>query len=270
MKRPSLCAALVATLFALLPSGATADSFDCLMDPADMVELGSAVSGLLDEVLVERGTRVTRGQAVARLNSEMEASTVELLRVRATSTSAIEAQADQLAMIEKRYGRISELRQRGIATEDAYDQVEAERIAARSLLFQAELNREIAQMELARAETALEQRTIRSPIDGIVSRRVLSAGEYISSDDHVAEIVQLDPLKIEAFVPVSLYGDVAVGQGATVSPAAPLSGEYPATVVAVDRVFDAASGTFIVQLELPNPDGALPAGHRCRLAFDGL
>ena len=52
-----------------------------------------------------------------------------------------------------------------------------------------------------------------------------------------------------------------------VEPAAPVTGGYVAVVTVVDRVFDAASGSFGVRLSLPNGDGALPAGHRCKVAF---
>ena len=261
-RRPAACAALA---LALAAGPALADGFDCLMDPAEEIELGSPATGLLDEVTVDRGDAVREGDVVARLNSAIEESTVELLRVRANSVAVIEAQQQQLDTIEKRYTRVSQLRERGIATEDALDQVEAERIAARSNLFQAELNQDLARKELVRAEVALEQRKIRSPVDGIVEERTLTGGEYVGTDDHVLRIVRLDPLTIEAFLPVSLYGSIAPGDQATIRPVAPLAGEYTATIKAISRVFDAASATCVAVLELPNPDGTLPAGHRCRL-----
>ena len=59
-----------------------------------------------------------------------------------------------------------------------------------------------------------------------------------------------------------------VGATARVRPSKPVAGEFMATVTVVDRVFDAASGTFGVLLEMPNPDDALPAGHRCQVVFD--
>ncbi|MFD1343368.1 efflux RND transporter periplasmic adaptor subunit [Litorisediminicola beolgyonensis] len=257
------------SLLALVASPALADSFDCLMDPAEIVRLGSPVAGLLEEVSVSRGDAVEAGQVVARLSSAVEQSTVDLLATRAASTDVIDAQRRQLEMIDKRYARIETLRQRGVATEEAFDQVEAERIAAQSLLIQAELNRDIALKELTRAEIALGERAITSPVDGIVSDRVLTAGEYVGSSDHVLEIVQLDPLKIEAFLPVAMFGSVSVGDSAVVRPAAPLDGAFPAVVTSVDRVFDAASATFVVVLGLPNPDGELPAGHRCTLEIAG-
>ncbi|MDV7141585.1 efflux RND transporter periplasmic adaptor subunit [Tropicimonas sp. TH_r6] len=240
---------------------------DCLMDPSEIVELGSPVSGLLETVLVARGDAVEAGQIVARLNSTVERSTVELLELRANSTSVIEAQQEQVAMIERRHNRIGELRKKGVASEEALDRIEAERIAAQSLLVQAELNRDIAVKELVRARAALGLREIRSPISGIVAERVLTGGEFVGQDDHVLRIVRLDPLSVEAFVPVEMFAKVHPGDRATIFPAPPLDGEFDAEVQVVDRVFDAASGTFVVRLELPNPDGALPAGHRCTARF---
>lgn len=258
-------AALALADLALAAGPAAADGFDCLMEPAEVIELGSAVTGLLDEVTVEHGDAVRAGDVIARLNSLVEQSTVDLLRVRANSRDVIDAQQQQIEMIEKRYARVAQLHERGVSSETALDEVEIERIAARSNLFQVELNQDIAQKELVRAEVALAQRTIRSPVDGFIEERTLTGGEYVDNDDHIVKIVRLDPLKIEAFFPVSLYGSIAPGDQATVRPVAPLEGEYIATVKAINRVFDAASSTFVAVLELPNPEGALPAGHRCQI-----
>jgi membrane fusion protein (multidrug efflux system) len=47
----------------------------------------------------------------------------------------------------------------------------------------------------------------------------------------------------------------------------PVGSEREGVVSVVDRVIDAASGTFGVRLELPNPNYELPAGLRCRVRF---
>jgi membrane fusion protein, multidrug efflux system len=53
------------------------------------------------------------------------------------------------------------------------------------------------------------------------------------------------------------------GMTSQVKPESPLTGEYSAKVMVVDRVMDAASGTFGVRMELPNPHLKLPAGLEC-------
>ena len=69
-------------------------------------------------------------------------------------------------------------------------------------------------------------------------------------------------------IPVAYYGSIRPGMAAEVTPEAPLDGErYRAKVKIIDRVIDAARGTFGVRLELPNPDYRLPAGLRCQVRF---
>ena len=79
--------------------------------------------------------------------------------------------------------------------------------------------------------------------------------------------MQLDPLKIEVVSPVSNYGKIKKGMRAKIVPE---FGEYKdliATVVVVDKVIDAASGTFGIRLKLDNKNYAVPGGLKCRVKF---
>ena len=69
--------------------------------------------------------------------------------------------------------------------------------------------------------------------------------------------------------PVTMFSHIKMGQSAHVALTEPPETTLDATVSVVDRVFDAASGTVGVQLTLPNETGAVPAGQRCRVEFDG-
>ena len=66
---------------------------------------------------------------------------------------------------------------------------------------------------------------------------------------------------------MALLGKITTSMRAEVQPEAPMGGSYTATVTVVDRVVDAASGTFGVRLELPNRDYRLPAGLKCKVRF---
>ena len=79
------------------------------------------------------------------------------------------------------------------------------------------------------------------------------------------KLAQLDPLRVEVFVPISMLGRIRVGMQAEVMPEEPVKGTFKARVIVVDRVADAASGTFGVRLELPNPGYRLPAGLKCKV-----
>jgi membrane fusion protein (multidrug efflux system) len=83
-------------------------------------------------------------------------------------------------------------------------------------------------------------------------------------------IAQIDPLNVEVFVPVALYGSIKTGMDATVAGEAPVGGRYTAKVEIIDPLIDSRSGTFGVRLLLPNPENKIPAGLRCKVEFPVL
>ena len=242
-------------------------SFDCVIDPAETVKLGSPLTGVLAEVMVKRGDTVTRGQPVAALESAIEAATVKLNHFKAESTARIDAQRERLKLAQSRVERYGQPRGL-VVTQDKFEEIRAEAKVAEQELLREQQDRKLSQLELERSQAALDQRTIRSTIDGIVTEKKLSAGEFVNQEGYIMQLARLDPLHVEVFLPVIYFKQVRVGMQAKVRPAPPIEETYTATVSVVDRVFDPASGTFGVRLTLPNPNNALPGGQRCKVGFD--
>ena len=90
--------------------------------------------------------------------------------------------------------------------------------------------------------TGQKRRTIRSPVDGVVTARMLAAGEFVYEQSPILEIAEINPLFVETFLPIDLYQYVRGKETATVVPAAPVSGRFEAKISVVDQVFDAARG----------------------------
>ena len=97
--------------------------------------------------------------------------------------------------------------------------------------------------------------------------RLRYSGELAAKEHPIAKIAQINPLRVEVFAPVALLGKVEVGQRAIVIPEAPMSRPLEASVTVVDKVVDAASGTFGIRLEVPNPGNRIPAGLKCKVRF---
>jgi multidrug efflux pump subunit AcrA (membrane-fusion protein) len=111
-----------------------------------------------------------------------------------------------------------------------------------------------------------------APFNGVVLDRMLHPGDLAeagSGRKPVLKVAQIDPLKVEIVVPGSLFGKIRPGVRAVVTPRG-MSDKHAATVSAVDKVVDAASGTFIVRLDLANPNQTLPGGVRCSAEIDGV
>jgi hypothetical protein len=171
-----------------------------------------------------------------------------------------------LEYAEQTLERQDQLNRNNVVSAQELDQARSQHELAKAGVREAEEDQRLARLELARARQALGLRSIKSPIDGVVIKREFEAGEYADTRA-ILELAQIDPLYVEVFAPVGMLGRVAPGMIADVMPEQPVGGSYPATVLVVDPVIDAASGTFGVRLELPNPDHALPAGLNCRVRF---
>jgi RND family efflux transporter MFP subunit len=259
--------ALAVAVFAAAAADASAATFDCVMEPSLTVKLGSPVASILENVLVDRGDVVKKGQVVAHIESAVEESVVAYNRTRAESTAEIEAKQ---AVVDQKNGILTRklgLQQERVASSQDVENAQADFNVAKQELVLARLNRRMAEIELSRSQATLQQRTILSPIDGIVTQRSLGPGEYVHQEASIISIARIDPLNVEAFLPVRYYGLIKVGDTANVRPDDPVGGDRSAVVSAVDQVFDAASGTFGVRLQLPNPDNSVPAGLRCRVTF---
>lgn len=215
------------------------DDMECLLEPHMVANVGSPVEGTLAQVMVDRGSTVSKGQVVARLNSSVEEANLNLRKA-------------QEEFGNRKVQRNIELFRKELISSSEKDEMETQtRIAA---------------LEVKQQQQVLEQRSIRSPLTGVVVERYLAAGERVANEK-ILRIAQVDPLNVEVIAPVELFGVIKPGMVADVSLDPLLSGMFKAKVVVVDRVIDAASGTFGVRLELPNPGNRIPAGIRCRTRF---
>ena len=132
----------------------------------------------------------------------------------------------------------------------------------------AKYAREQARLEAARAQALLDIRTIKSPVDGIVTARKMSPGEFVRDESQIMEIAVIDPLYVHAFLPAAAFRRVRIGTIGRVLLEDAIGGTYQAPITVKDPVIDAASSTFLTRLHLANPDYIIPSGVRCRVQFD--
>jgi RND family efflux transporter MFP subunit len=270
-RRWSLTGLLIVMALAPQVVGAEPNAkFACLIEPKMVLKLGTPVPGLISEVLVDRGDFVKKGDVVARLESGVEAATVALAKARAENDATVQSGRAKLNFQTRKAGRALELRRNDNIAVASADEAATGAKVAEAELHEAEINLQLAQLELARSVEVLNQRTIRSPIDGVIVERKLGPGEYAYDQSHLLSIAQIDPLNVEVYVPLSQFGRLHSGMQAEVYLEDPIGGKYDASVTVVDRVFDAASGTIGVRLDLPNATLAIPAGLKCQVSFIGV
>lgn len=239
---------------------------DCLIEPYVVVDVSSPVVGILEKVAVDRGDPVKQHQVLAELKSGVEKANVRLARRRAQMREEIEERQARLAFARRTKVRSDDLFKRKVISFEDKDKADTDLMLAESQLNIAEVNKELAELELQRAIETLKLRTVRSPIKGVVVERFLSPGES-AENGPILKLAQIDPLNVEVIAPVEMFGSIKRGMRAHVMLENPKSHQYEAKVRVVDGVVDAASGTFGVRLELPNPKRKIPAGIKCKVKF---
>lgn len=243
-------------------------AFDCMIGPNEIVDVGSAITGVIDEMLVERSDYVEVDQILARLEAEVEEAAVRVAQARAERTVDIQASEAGLDLDEKRRARAIELFEKDVLSLDIRQEVEAEATLAALELERAREDHRLASLQLEQAVAALERRTIRSPVSGFVVERLLVPGEVVDRET-VLRIAEVDPLRVEVILPSDWFGRMQPGDRAEIVPEGHGAELQVAEVALVDPVIDGASGTFVVHLLLANPDRELAAGLRCQVRFLG-
>ena len=237
-----------------------------LIEPYMVVKVGSAVPGILEDVEVDRGDRVMEGQVLATLKSGVEKATLALARERSQMEASIKAREARLKFSLRKQQRMEELYKKNVIPFEEMDESRTNSTLALMELEEAQENKRLAELEYKRSTEVVKRMTIYSPITGVVMERFLSPGEYVE-DKPILKLAQIDPLNVEVIAPVELLGSIKVGMTAEVkSESSPISA-YTAKVKIVDQVVDAASGTFGVRLELPNPKYQISAGLKCKVTF---
>lgn len=253
----------------LMPAHANT-GFDCLIEPTQSVEVGSPVVGLLDKTYVQRGDRVSKGQVLATLESRAETAAAALARFKSEMEAPTETAQSKVDFSTKKYQRRGDMHANNFMSEQEKDEAESEMKLAVAELKLAQENRQMAKLEWQQQSSLLNLRTIRSPLDGVVVDQVLFPGEIVEPSGQkkaIFRLAQLDPLRVRTILPMTMFGQVKKNMRVEVSPEFPVGGRYEARVNVIDRLVDAASGTFAVYLVLANPKLDVPAGVKCRVEF---
>ena len=263
-QRPAVVLGLWATLGVGAVPATASPLLDCLINPYRMVDLASPVPGVIAQVHAQPSDFLEAGDIAANLESSVEQATVVLAKARADIDSEVQANSVNLAFDQKRQKRIAALYEKQTVSIERKEEADRGQSLSRWRLQQARDLKAVRALELVRAEEQLAQKTVRTPIDGSVLKQFKDVGEYVE-DQPIMRVAQLDPLLVEASVPLELRNRVRKGMRALVYPDTPGVEPVEAEVTVIDKVADAATGTFGVQLTLPNPDYNILSGVKCTL-----
>jgi RND family efflux transporter MFP subunit len=240
----------------------------CLIRPNNTYKLSIATQGTLSRVDVERADRVQKGQVIAQLESAVEEAQIAAAKVRASTDAIIELKTAVYGATAAKVERQRKLNVIAVSSTQSLEDAQSAAAVAKAEVEQAELDKKLAALEVQRLEATLERRILRAPANGVVTSVDLHPGEFADPTNPVATMSEIDPLKVDLYLPASAYPIVSLGARARVTPREPSGAAAAEAVVATkDPQIDASSDLFLVQLKMPNPDGNILAGVECSIQF---
>lgn len=213
-----------------------ADSFElpAVVEPNRVVRVAAEVAGRVESVRCKEGTVCREGDPLVDLNTELLQA--EFDRAKAAAHFA-----------ETEYERIVRLKEQGAGTSQDLDRAEYEMHISRAVM-------ERAGVELTRAK-------IIAPISGVLNDVTVEKGEYVQPGDPVAEIVDIDTLKVVAPVSELDIPHIKVGDAAEVFPNVNGNGgSISCEVTYISARSDESTRATRVELTLDNKNRARRSG----------
>ena len=176
-------------------------------------DVATRVGGPLETMLVDVGTRVEKGDVMARLNVDTLGAELELAK-----GALLEAEADlgtataEARLAASRLARQKRLKKSAAFSKAKFEDAENDIVVARSKIERARAR--IATRKAAVARRALDIRyaTIVAPYDGVVIQRYAEIGGYVRNGDRLVRLLGDRTLEIEADVPSNRLGGLTDGR----------------------------------------------------------
>jgi membrane fusion protein (multidrug efflux system) len=202
------------------------------LKPDEEVDLSFETSGKIVGINFTEGTRVKKGDLLAKINDK-----------------PLQAQLEKLEAQQK-MAEAKEFRQRSLLGKDAISQESYDQVQTDLQTIQADIN-------LIKAR--ISETELRAPFDGIIGLRSLSEGSYATSSTRIAKLIKISPLKIEFSISEKYASEIKIGFPITFT----IDGTpqvFKASVYAVDPKINIETRTITVRALYPNRNEEIKSG----------
>jgi HlyD family secretion protein len=227
-----------------------------VVKPIDRIEIKSKASGQIEDLPVEQGDAVQKGDLIARLDQKDERAAV------AQAQADLDIAKAELKQAQRIYDRRNELFEKRLISEEDWNQIELNLTVAKGKLVQVTTT-------LDRAQERLSESVVRAPIDGVILQKYVEEGQIIASGvsnvgggTPIVDIADMSSVHIEAGIDEIDIGKVHIGQSALVVAEAYYQMQFKGKVVRIapEAKIEQNVTLFDVIVEVENTDGKLKSG----------
>ena len=237
-----------------------------ITNPSSDITLSYVQPGRIAKVHFTEGAWVKVGQVLVQQDDAVEQ--IQLAQLKAASDDTTQIQASDASLAQKKVDlqKLEKAAAQNAATELEVEHAKLSVKMAELSLKLARFEHEQAQRKYDEVKMQVEKMRLASPIDGRIEKIHVEAGESINALTDVVRVVQIDPLWIDVPVPLIQAMDLSAGKMAKVLFPNPNRASVEGSIVYIAAVADAASGTLLVRIEVPNKSNR-PAGEHVEIIF---
>jgi RND family efflux transporter MFP subunit len=217
--------------------------------PNQDVRVSSMVPGRVARMMVAEGDRIREGQVLAKIDDRPFRDQVQ------QAQAAVDQAKANLENSGLNLQRNERLLERGIAARKDVEDARTQSSVNKALLSQAEAALSLARLNLARTE-------VRSPLTGMVVKRLLSVGEQVdgTAAQPVFEVASTSEVELFGNVPALYLDKIRVGQTLRISTDAFPGKVFQSHIVAISPAVDPATNVGLVRIRIANGAGLLRLG----------
>ncbi len=197
------------------------------------IDLSVEIAGTITDVQFQSGQKVSKGQAIVLLDSEME------------QASLVSAEAD-LSLARLEFQRARSLLDRQAISRSEYDRLNAQS--------------QKAEASVAQLRASLAKKRILAPFSGTIGIRQVDVGDYIAAGTPIATLQDISTLYVDFFLAEQHVPLLALGQKVQLRVAAYPDERFEGVISALNPKVETTTRNVQVRAELANPDGRLLPG----------
>lgn len=230
------------------------------------IDIVPRVAGRIDSVPVKLGDRVKRGQLVAKIEDrELREQINQAQATLEVNKANVLQRENELTVQKSALDRVKATFEKGLTARQMLEDAEARYHAAMSQVNVAKAQQSQTEFRIDELRITLSNTNVVSPVDGFVSRRNLDAGAFAGANTVILQVVDIDTVRLVANLVEKGFRKVVPGVEATVQVDTFAGEDFRGRVSRVAPVFDPATRTAQMEIEVPNPGYRLKPGMYARV-----
>lgn len=230
------------------------------------VDVVPRVAGRIDSLTAKLGDRVTRGQQIAKIEDrELQQQVKQAEQSLEVNRATVKQRESDLQLRKTTLARQQELLAKGLQTRQVVEDAEAGFNSAVAAV-------DLAKAQLAQTEARIDELKITlsntiivSPVNGFVGRRNLDQGAFAGANTVILQVVDIGTVRMVSNLVEKDFKRITQGVQALVEVDAFPGEQFAGVVSRVAPVFDAATRTASMEIEVPNPGYRLKPGMYARV-----